>query len=254
MRFFFCFIQLVIPEYLLHIVFNVFFLLAGEFTSFFLNAPLIAYHIHRWVHAKFDATIWCRRWSMDAVGLLINHVIRVYWLGTKIDRLWAARDCMIQQPSWMQVCVMSCDVYLYIRVESNVSFSRYFFSFVSLHRHPGQMSTRRLDQIGSLSALILLLSLRVSGLDRLAYTGNTICFWTIMQCISFDCVDYLTYIIIFRFSQNDFIVDIDISEEPCDNLSATRVHLEKSKSSNQNWFGKTLRSGHFSWHFNSLRA
>lgn len=127
MRFFFCFIQLVIPEYLLHIVFNVFFLLAGEFTSFFLNAPLIAYHIHRWVHAKFDATIWCRRWSMDAVGLLINHVIRVYWLGTKIDRLWAARDCMIQQPSWMQVCVMSCDVYLYIRVESNVSFSRFFF-------------------------------------------------------------------------------------------------------------------------------
>jgi len=39
---------LVIPEYLLHIIFNIFFLLAGEFTSFFLNAPLIAYHIHRY--------------------------------------------------------------------------------------------------------------------------------------------------------------------------------------------------------------
>lgn len=149
------------------------------------------------------------------------------------DVVW----CVFIHPCWIQCFIFT-----------------FFFSFVSLHRHPGQMSTRRLDQIGSLSALILLLSLRVSGLDRLAYTGNTICFWTIMQCISFDCVDYLTYIIIFRFSQNDFIVDIDISEEPCDNLSATRVHLEKSKSSNQNWFGKTLRSGHFSWHFNSLRA
>lgn len=41
--------QLVIPEYLLHLVFNILFLLAGEWLSLLLNAPLIAYHVFRWV-------------------------------------------------------------------------------------------------------------------------------------------------------------------------------------------------------------
>ena len=38
---------LVLPEYILHIVFNVLFLMAGEWFSLLLNAPLIAYHVHR---------------------------------------------------------------------------------------------------------------------------------------------------------------------------------------------------------------
>ena len=38
---------LVLPEYLLHILFNLLFLFAGEWFSIALNAPLIAYHIHR---------------------------------------------------------------------------------------------------------------------------------------------------------------------------------------------------------------
>ena len=38
---------LVLPEYILHIVFNVLFLMAGEWFSLALNAPLIAYHVHR---------------------------------------------------------------------------------------------------------------------------------------------------------------------------------------------------------------
>lgn len=36
---------LVLPEYILHIFFNVLFLVAGEFFSLFLNVPLIGYHV-----------------------------------------------------------------------------------------------------------------------------------------------------------------------------------------------------------------
>lgn len=39
---------LVLPEYLLHIFFNILFLVAGEWFSLFLNIPLIAYHINRY--------------------------------------------------------------------------------------------------------------------------------------------------------------------------------------------------------------
>ena len=38
---------LVLPEYILHILFNFLFLCAGEWFSIALNAPLIAYHVHR---------------------------------------------------------------------------------------------------------------------------------------------------------------------------------------------------------------
>ena len=38
---------LVLPEYILHVVFNVLFLMAGGWFSLLLNAPLIAYHVHR---------------------------------------------------------------------------------------------------------------------------------------------------------------------------------------------------------------
>uniref|UniRef100_T1IE61 Uncharacterized protein n=3 Tax=Triatominae TaxID=70999 RepID=T1IE61_RHOPR len=38
---------LVLPEYLLHIFFNILFLLSGEWLSLCLNIPLIAYHINR---------------------------------------------------------------------------------------------------------------------------------------------------------------------------------------------------------------
>ena len=38
---------LVLPEYILHIFFNLLFLFAGEWFSLCLNLPLIAYHIHR---------------------------------------------------------------------------------------------------------------------------------------------------------------------------------------------------------------
>merc|ERR1711899_68458 len=41
---------LVLPEYILHIFFNVLFLVAGEFFSLFLNVPLIGYHVHRYIH------------------------------------------------------------------------------------------------------------------------------------------------------------------------------------------------------------
>lgn len=40
--------QLVIPEYLLHLVFNILFLFAGEWFSLLLNIPLIAYHVFRY--------------------------------------------------------------------------------------------------------------------------------------------------------------------------------------------------------------
>nr|CAH7738981.1 unnamed protein product [Callosobruchus chinensis] len=39
---------LVLPEYLLHLLFNLLFAVAGEWFSLFLNIPLIAYHINRY--------------------------------------------------------------------------------------------------------------------------------------------------------------------------------------------------------------
>merc|ERR1712012_831883 len=41
---------LVLPEYILHILFNFLFLIAGEWFSILLNAPLIGYHIHRYMN------------------------------------------------------------------------------------------------------------------------------------------------------------------------------------------------------------
>lgn len=40
---------LVLPEYILHVFFNLLFLFAGEWFSLALNIPLIAYHVYRWV-------------------------------------------------------------------------------------------------------------------------------------------------------------------------------------------------------------
>ncbi|XP_018326879.1 protein cornichon [Agrilus planipennis] len=39
---------LVLPEYILHILFNVLFAFAGEWISLLINIPLIAYHINRY--------------------------------------------------------------------------------------------------------------------------------------------------------------------------------------------------------------
>ncbi|XP_065163688.1 protein cornichon [Atheta coriaria] len=39
---------LVLPEYILHIFFNVLFMAAGEWISLLINIPLIAYHINRY--------------------------------------------------------------------------------------------------------------------------------------------------------------------------------------------------------------
>lgn len=40
--------QLVLPEYILHIIFNILFAASGEWLSLCLNIPLIAYHINRY--------------------------------------------------------------------------------------------------------------------------------------------------------------------------------------------------------------
>merc|ERR1712130_177125 len=41
---------LVLPEYLLHLFFNILFLFAGEWFTLLLNLPLIAYHVHRYMN------------------------------------------------------------------------------------------------------------------------------------------------------------------------------------------------------------
>jgi hypothetical protein len=41
---------LVLPEYLVHLVFNLMFLFAGEWISLLINIPLIAYHVHRYMN------------------------------------------------------------------------------------------------------------------------------------------------------------------------------------------------------------
>jgi len=41
---------LVLPEYFIHSVFTLLFLCVGEFLTVLLNAPLIAYHIHRYMN------------------------------------------------------------------------------------------------------------------------------------------------------------------------------------------------------------
>jgi hypothetical protein len=43
-----CNLQLVVPEYILHIFFNILFVAAGEWFSLLLNVPLIIYHINRY--------------------------------------------------------------------------------------------------------------------------------------------------------------------------------------------------------------
>lgn len=40
--------QLVLPEYLLHLFFNILFALSGEWLALFFNIPLIVYHIKRY--------------------------------------------------------------------------------------------------------------------------------------------------------------------------------------------------------------
>lgn len=42
-------IQLVLPEYAIHIFFNLLFMFSGEWVTLVFNIPLIAYHIHRYV-------------------------------------------------------------------------------------------------------------------------------------------------------------------------------------------------------------
>ncbi|EFX67993.1 protein cornichon-like [Daphnia pulex] len=41
---------LVLPEYAIHILFNLMFLFAGEWFTLMFNIPLIAYHIHRYLN------------------------------------------------------------------------------------------------------------------------------------------------------------------------------------------------------------
>ncbi|EEC09425.1 hypothetical protein IscW_ISCW007754 [Ixodes scapularis] len=41
--------MLVLPEYLIHLLYNVLFLFSGEFFTLLINLPLIAYHINRCV-------------------------------------------------------------------------------------------------------------------------------------------------------------------------------------------------------------
>lgn len=39
-----------LPEYILHIVINVLFLFGEQYFSLFINIPLIAYHVWRYMH------------------------------------------------------------------------------------------------------------------------------------------------------------------------------------------------------------
>jgi len=41
---------LFLPEYAVHIVFNILFLIAGEWITVLINIPLIAYHVHRYLN------------------------------------------------------------------------------------------------------------------------------------------------------------------------------------------------------------
>lgn len=47
---------LVLPEYLVHILFNVVFLIAGEWVPILFNIPLIAYHVHRYLNRPIMST------------------------------------------------------------------------------------------------------------------------------------------------------------------------------------------------------
>ena len=48
----------VLPEYLLHLFFNLLFLFSGEWLTLALNLPLIGYHVHR-LHFKPDLSAKC---------------------------------------------------------------------------------------------------------------------------------------------------------------------------------------------------
>ena len=61
---------LVLPEYILHFIFNFLFLIAGEWFSIALNTPLMAYHVHRYLkrpvmsgEETYRYSEFCRRWT-----------------------------------------------------------------------------------------------------------------------------------------------------------------------------------------------
>lgn len=51
------FIQLVLPEYLIHVFFCVMFLCAAEWLTLGLNMPLLAYHVWRYVQGVLFVTL-----------------------------------------------------------------------------------------------------------------------------------------------------------------------------------------------------
>lgn len=125
--------QLVLPEYLIHFFFCVMFLCAAEWLTLFLNLPLLAYHVWRWVteqpagHRNRNPLL-CLWWADLLVFFIhIFDVPQVYeQTRDELSRtLW---------PDYHHEC-----------------------------RHPGLLSKRRLVQTGFLPPLILLLSLWVHG-------------------------------------------------------------------------------------------
>ena len=61
---------LVLPEYILHILFNFLFLLSGEWFSILLNAPLIGYHIHRYTFGN---------WFLSVSSASFEHLLSIFW-------------------------------------------------------------------------------------------------------------------------------------------------------------------------------
>ncbi len=67
--------QLVLPEYALHVFFNVLFLFAYQWGTLLLNLPLIIYHIHRCVlllHTE-EGILMCAKYVIR--GLFLHPII-----------------------------------------------------------------------------------------------------------------------------------------------------------------------------------
>lgn len=67
--------QLVLPEFGIHFFFNFLFLICGEWFTLILNAPLIAYHIYRFVNPFCSLELFLNLCVDIKIALLCHRLV-----------------------------------------------------------------------------------------------------------------------------------------------------------------------------------
>lgn len=163
------FFQLVLPEYLLHLLINLLFLLSGEWFSLLINVPLIIYHIHRLetflchcMHTEISTysllgqcNFYPRAFSIPAVKTLSSKLIfTTFVLEQNSDVCWWIENQIVLTLRCSQISHPPSDV------RARPLWSHEHHELWRVDR----LSERGLDQVGFLLVVILLVSLWVSFL------------------------------------------------------------------------------------------